>query len=170
MKCLAIAISLAATILCACAPAVRTTVQAAPGWTLYRNSKYGYEIQYPEGYDLWETGPENARDGASIRIGLKEYQALAPMLYVQIEPRSEAADFPNLPASSADLRIEMSDVAVNGVAAKQAAYYWTQNGNLAFVQINMQGVLFRFSAGPGASRFHNTPWWAIISTFRVTAG
>ncbi len=160
--------TLAFLMLCSCAPQAATRRQIASGWTVYSNSKYGYEISYPEGYDLWETGLEGERDGASVRIGLKEYQAPTPVLDVKIEPRTGTDAFDLLPADLKDLRLQLDDIQVSGAAAKQAQYRWVQDGDLAFVQINLDGVLFQFSAGPGMREFDGTPWREIISTFRFT--
>ncbi len=151
-----------------CAPQAATRRQIDTGWTVYSNSKYGYEISYPQGYDLWETGLEGERDGASIRIGLTEYQALTPMLDVEIEPRMGTDEFARVPADLKDLRLQVEDIQLGGAAAKQAEYHWVQDGDLAFVEINLEGVLFRFAAGPGMRELRNTPWWEIISTFRFT--
>ncbi len=168
MRALQILTTLAFLILCSCTPQAATRRQIDAGWTVYSNSKYGYEISYPEGYDLWETGPEGERDGASIRIGLTEYQALTPMLDVEIEPRMGTDEFARVPADLKDLRLQLDDIELGGAAAKQAEYRWVQDGDLAFVEINLEGVLFRFSAGPGMRELRNTPWWEIISTFRFT--
>ena len=166
MKMLCAVLVMAAGALLGCAPNRATTPQ--PGWHLYHNSKYGYEIQYPDGYGLWETGLEGQSDGQSIRIGWEEYQALTPMLDVQVEPRLAPGDFASLPARPEDLRVEVDDIQVNGLTAKLAQYYWKETGDLAFAQVSLRGVAFRFSASPSMRELRGTPWWSIISTFRFT--
>jgi hypothetical protein len=141
--------------------------QPIPGWHLYTNAKYDYQIQYPDGYEVWETGEEGKQDGASIRIGYKEYQAPVPVLDVKIEPRTRAATFPTLGMQVPDMTVKLDDVTLDGAPGRRAVYRWSQNGELAYVQVYVQGVLFEFMSEAGAiGDFDQTKWWDIISTFR----
>ena len=51
MKRVLLTILLALGIVCDCSRAKPATPQREPGWSTYVNDKYGYEIQYPAGYD-----------------------------------------------------------------------------------------------------------------------
>lgn len=168
MKALGCAVLLLSTLAYGCAGKASTTRQLSSGWQLYSNHKYGYEIAYPEGYGLWETGEEGNRDGATIRIGWLEYEALTPMLDIQVEPRTAANEFPVLGMQPQDLSVSVEDIALNGQPARQAVYRWLEGGKLALVEINSQGVLFRFQASPATGEFEGTEWQQIISTFRFT--
>ena len=139
---------------------------AHPGWHIYRNSLYGYEISYPDGYDLWATGTQEQRDGSAFRIGFKEYQAPVPVLDVKIQPRTAAAALPTLGMQVPDMDVDMRDVMVNGVVAREAQYRWKGSRDLGFVEVHMRGAVFEFTAAAGTTDFHKTDWWAIISTFR----
>jgi hypothetical protein len=57
-------------------------------------------------------------------------------------------------------------VEINGVPGERIESRWTSNGELAFIEINLEGVSFWFDAGPDPGDFYATPWWDIISTFR----
>jgi hypothetical protein len=148
-----------------CSPAKPVT-QPTPGWHLYTNSRYGYEIQYPDGYELWETGLEAERDGASIRIALKEYQAPVPVLDVQIQPRTPEEKFPKLGLQVPDMSASVDNALVNGMAAREVQYKWAAGDDLAIVQVYVRGVVFQYTAAAGTRDFHATEWWAILSTFR----
>ncbi len=161
------AIAALAGLLAGCARAPMAPVH--PDWQLYSNSKYGYQIEYPDGYDLWATGPQGEQDGASIRISLHEYQALTPALDVHVMPNSADWRFPPLGIEPQDLSMELQDVSLNGVTASEVRYRWKATGDLAYVDIDLDGVLFLFMAGPSISEdFHESEWYAIISTFRFT--
>lgn len=155
--------------LCSCARQMPATTPVNPGWHVYANTRYGYEIEYPDGYELWETGVESERDGASIRIGFKDYEAAIPVLDVQIEPRTPAERFPTLGTQIQDMSVRFDDVLVNGLPAKQAVYRWTANNELTYAQVYLQGVLFQLMGfSQVRADFHETDWWGIISSFRFT--
>ncbi len=140
-----------------------------PDWQLYYNPEYGYQIEYPAGYDLWDTGPEGARDGATIRISLHEYQAITPALDVHVAPDTTSGRFPPLGMQPQELTTELEDISLNGVTASEVRYLWKATGDLAYVDIDLDGVLFVFMAGPSMTgEFHESEWYAIISTFRFT--
>jgi hypothetical protein len=154
--------------LVACSSVTGATRPEEPGWHVYRNSQYGYEIRYPDGYDLWATGIQGERDGSAFRIGLKEYQAPVPVLDVKIRPRTAAGQLPTLGMQVPDMDVNVRDVLVNGVAAREAQYRWKDSRDLGFVEVHMRGAVFEFTASAGTTDFHKTEWWAIISTFRFT--
>jgi hypothetical protein len=169
MKRALLTILLALCILGGCSRASPTTVPREPGWATYTNSKYGYEVQYPPGYEVRETGPEGARDGASLRVGYKEYEAPTPMLDIQVAPKTPPEGFPTL-GEWKDMTVSVSDVVVNGLAAKEAEYRWEANAELAFVEVWLDGVVFRFMASAGLQDFYDTPWWQIIASFHLREG
>jgi hypothetical protein len=136
----------------------------------YSNDAYGYEIQYPEAFDLWPTGPEGKRDGASIRIAIKDHQAPAPVLDIRISPRTPESEFSGTISPSIDLTAESEAVSINGVPAKEWNFFWKSNGEIAFVEIYLDGVVFQFAAGSGLTDFHTSQWWNIVSTFRFKMG
>lgn len=167
MKTFLLTISLTLVVLASCSADKSETPQLKNGWQIYTNSKYGYEIQYPDGFELWATGLESERDGARIRIAFKEYAAPAPVLDIQVEPRVPLEQFPTLGAEVPKLTVRVEDILVNGRPAKQAQYHWAEGGDLAFAEIYLEGVIFRFDAAAGTRDFQEeTQWWAIISTFR----
>jgi hypothetical protein len=139
-----------------------------PGWHVYRNEKYQYEIQYPEGYDLWETGPEGERDGATIRIAPKDFAAPIPALGVHVYPQISVQErLEELSAlEQSDIVTSVGDVEVNGLSGKQIAYRWQSNGELLMVELFLGDVYFRYEASAGTEDLQGTPWWEIISTFR----
>ncbi len=151
----------------ACSPNGPAPQRLMPGWHLYSNNKYGYQIEYPDGYDLWETGTEQERDGAMIRIGLHEYEAPTPVLDVEVEPRRPLEKFPTLGTQIKDRSVSIEDIVLSGLQAREADYRWTATGELEFAEIYLNGVIFRFTALSGMPDFHETEWWTIISTFRL---
>ncbi len=156
-----------AAFLSGCSPS--WTAPTHPGWHLYHNDKYGYQIEYPDGYGLWKTGPQGEQDGASIRISLHEYQALTPALDVHLMPSEAAQRYPPLGIGPQDLSMELQDITLNAVTASEVRYRWKATGDLAYVDIDLDGVLFAFMAGPSMSEdFQESEWYAIISTFRFT--
>lgn len=159
-------VAVSAIILCGCAS--RPAPQLHPDWQLYHNSKYRYQIEYPAGYDLWETGLEEERDGSSIRIGLHEYEAVMPALSVHVGPQAASKRFPLLGKQPPDLTVQTGSILFNGAPASETQLRWKATGDLAFVDIEMEGVLFQFMASSGTLDFHGTDWWAIIQTFRFT--
>ncbi len=142
-----------------------TTRRDDSGWWIYRNTKYAYEIAYPDSFELWETGTEGRRDGATIRVARKEYTAPAPVLDVWVVERESlleklAGDEP------VDMTVTVIDVEVSGRPAKQAEFRWKANGELAFVELEFEDALFRFHAAPGLREFEGTVWWDVVSSYR----
>ncbi len=136
------------------------------GWYTYRNNEYQYEIQYPDGFDLWPTGPEGERDGKAIRIGLFEYAAPTPVLDIQIRPTKSWEDAP-IGAEINDMIVTIDDVDVNGLAGKQVEYRWESSEELLIVELYLDDVLFNFQARSGSDTydFQDTEWWEIVNTF-----
>jgi len=170
MKRTLLAILLALCILCGCARARTATPPREPGWSTYTNDKYSYELQFPPGYEVGATGPEEARDGARLRVGYKEYAALTPMLDIQVAPKTPLERFPALGSAVPDMTVSVQDVVIDGLAAKEAEYRWQANDELAYVEVYLDGVVFWFAASAGLHDFHETPWWQIISSFRWRQG
>jgi hypothetical protein len=140
-------------------------VGSPSNWHTYKNTRYSYEIQYPDGFELWATGPEARRDGASIRIAFKEYAAPAPVLDIHVaRGMTEAGRLPE--TGTADLAVTVEDVELNGVRSRQVTYRWKQNGEILFVELHQPNVLFRFEAAAGLEDVRDTIWWQIMSTFR----
>jgi hypothetical protein len=151
-------------ILCACGRAKPPTLQYDSGWYTYRNHKYGYEIRYPDGFDLWETGEARSRDGANIRVAIKEFAAPALVLDISVEsnvPLKEVS-----PSTDDFFTVSSDPVEINGLPGERIKYHWKSNGELAFIEIHVDRASFRFDAGPDPGDFYATPWWQIISTFR----
>lgn len=149
----------------ACSPEGSTTVRGESGWWVYRNAEYGYQISYPEEYDLWPTGPEGQRDGASIRIVRKNYAAAVPALDVVIDPEDSLREMV-AETEPVDMTVEVTDVDFGGRPGKQLELRWKANGELAFVELSLDGVTFVFDAAPGLVEFEGTVWWEIVSSFR----
>ncbi|MGE5072084.1 MAG: hypothetical protein ACM3MF_01535 [Anaerolineae bacterium] len=166
MKVLRAVLLLVTITISACAPLPPATSPVNPGWHVHSNSRYGYEIRYPDRYDAWETGPEGERDGATFRVGLKEYQAPVPVLDVRVHPRMPAEQFPAIGMRINGMDAELRSVLVNGMAAREVQYRWAATHDLARVEVYVRGVVFEFMPSAGTTDFHQTEWWAIISTFR----
>jgi hypothetical protein len=117
-------------------------------WNVYSNAKYGYEVRYPDGFEVWPTGPVGERDGRAIRIARKEHSAPAPVLDIQMQ-----VPMPTLKALAdvelRDMDVTARDAEINGVPAREVTYRW---------KINAQA---------GVHDAHETIWWTIISTFRL---
>lgn len=133
-------------------------------WQVYRNARYGYEIRYPNGFELWPTGPVGERDGRAVRIALREHAAPVPVLDVRV--LSETAAEPWAAADLPDMDVALADVEVNGVRSIEVTYRWKVNGDIAFVDWHVQDTLIQFHAQPGLRDVRETVWWKIISTFR----
>ncbi|OHB75798.1 MAG: hypothetical protein A2Z34_07145 [Planctomycetes bacterium RBG_16_59_8] len=166
MKSACFAMAMILVVLCSCSPAAPPTLRSESGRHIYTNSKHGYEIRYPEGFDLWATGAEQERDGATIRVAFKDYAAPLPVLDIQVSPRTAREKFPSVDAQPNGMTVSAADVQVNGISGRQAQYRWTASGDLAFVEIYLEGVIFRFYTSTDIPDFQKTEWWAIISTFR----
>jgi hypothetical protein len=134
-------------------------------WQVYRNEQYGYEIRYPDGYELWPTGPEGRRDGASVRIAVKEHSAPAPVLDVHVG--AAAAKF-GLPEDEVvpDMEAVVDEVEINGLAVRVVSWRWKENREIVFVDVFAPQVLLQFHAAPGLSSMRETVWWEIVGTFR----
>ena len=163
--------SFLALVLFLSAPLIGSGQDALPAnpaatWNTYSNAKYGYEIRYPDGFELWPTGPKGRRDGARIRIALAQHQAPAPVLDVYVG--QGVGDTGHLPeAGLRDLDVAVEEVEVGGAPAREVTYRWKENGEIAFVEVRQPNVLFRLAAGPGLGDFAGTTWWRIVSTFRI---
>lgn len=146
-----------------------TTTRDVSGWSIYRNAKYGYQIAYPDGYVLWETGREGERDGRSIRIGLKDYAALTPVLEVQVHPERSLYER-SAGGELRDMQVEVMDIDLAGLPARQVEFRFKTTGDLAFVEIHRDDALFLFHAAAGLREFEGTVWWKIVSTFQLQRG
>jgi hypothetical protein len=153
-----------------CSSLAASATTPKPGWTLYSNAAYGYEIQYPDGFVLYPTGPEERRDGASIRIAIKDHQAPVPVLDIRVSPRTPESEFPDAYVLSPDLTSKSATVTIGGAQAEELTLRWKRNDEIAFVEIFLDGVIFQLAAEPGMTDFRASEWWNIISTFRFTAG
>ncbi len=135
-------------------------------WQTYRNDKYGYEIRYPTDFEVWPTGPSGERDGRTIRIARREYSAPTPVLDIRAQAR-----MPNLDTLGdveiPNMGLSVDNVTINGLAALELTYRWKANGDIAFVHFHVGDVLIEFDAGAGLRDIRETPWWWIISTFRL---
>jgi hypothetical protein len=149
----------------ACSPEGPSTVRGESGWWVHSNAAYGYQISYPEEYDLWPTGPEGQRDGATIRIARKNYAAPVPVLDVVIGPEESLRE-KVVDVDLVDMTAEVTDIDLGGKPGKQLELRWKANGELALVELSLDGVTFVFDAAPGLHEFEGTVWWEIVSSFR----
>ncbi|MCP3994647.1 MAG: hypothetical protein GY722_06210 [bacterium] len=135
-------------------------------WQTYRNAKYGYEIRYPIDFETWPTGPPGERDGRTIRIARREYSAPVPVLDIRAQakmPDLETLGDLEIP----NMELSVDNVTINGLPALELTYRWKTNGDIAFVHFHVGDVLIEFDAGAGLRDVRETPWWRIISTFRL---
>ena len=149
-----------------CSPAASSGKASKPGWSVYSNKIHGYAIEYPDGFDLWPTGPEGQQDGANIRIAIKNRQAAFPVLDVLVDPRTSESEFSDLIAPSAELAVESATGWIGGLQAQERVFHWKSTGEIAMARVFLDGVVFHFTAEPGLTAFHTSVWWEIISTFR----
>ena len=162
-------LSLVLLLLSGCAPGCGHGSAEEPttaGWQVYRNEQHGYEIRYPDGYELWPTGPKGRRDGASVRIALKEHAAPAPVLDVHVGAAAAKYGLPEDEGSS-DMEAVADEIEINGLAARVVSWRWKENQEIVFVNVSTPEVLFQFHAAPGLSSMRDTVWWEIVSTFRL---
>jgi len=156
-------------LLAGCAPAcgqVSAEEATTTGWQVYRNEQYGYEIRYPHGYESWPTGPEGRRDGASVRIAVKEHSAPAPVLDVHVGAAAAKFGLPESDEVPPDMETVADEVEINGLAARVVSWRWKENQEIVFVDVSAPQVLFLFHAAPGLSSMRDTVWWEIVGTFR----
>ncbi len=139
---------------------------ALKGWSRYKNISYGYEIYYPDKYDLWPTGPEGRRDGFSIRIAYKDYEAPVPVLDIQISPKVTRDEFEVSYGQLDDMDLTSSRRQIDSREGIQKEYRWKSNGETSLVAIYLDGMVFNFMAGSGIANFQETEWWMIVSSFR----
>ena len=142
----------------------RTTPPAEPGWSIYRNAKYGYEIAYPDGYEVRPARREGERDARRIRIGLKEYAAPTPVLDIELDPADSFYELGRRKTLK-DMRLEVVDLELGGRPARQVVFRWVSTDEIAFVEIHQEGALLRFQAPPGLEKFEGTVWWKIAFSF-----
>jgi hypothetical protein len=135
-------------------------------WLKYTNNEYGYEIYYPENFDFWPTGPENRRDGSTIRIAYKDHEAPAPVLDITIDPKTSPAEFENKWGNIKDMKMKSSQIQIGGETGTQIEYRWNSTNEISFVIIYLEGIVFTFHAGSGMQKFQGTDWWSIISSYR----
>jgi len=160
--------SLILLLLAACAPGcgqIPAEETANTEWQVYRNERHGYEIRFPDGYELWPTGPEGRRDGASIRIALEEHAAPAPVLDVHVGAAAAKYGLPE-DDGSPDMELVADEVEINGLAARVVSRRWKESQEIVFVDVSAPRVLFQFHAAPGLSSMRDTVWWEIVGTFR----
>ena len=138
-------------------------------WHTYRNAKYGYEIGYPSGFEVWPTGPAGERDGRAIRIGRREYAAPVPVLDIRVQTQAPAVE-PPVDAELPDMDVTVGEVKINGVRATEVTYRWKTTGDIAFVNLHLRDAFIEFHAQPGLRDVRETVWWRIISTFSVRDG
>jgi hypothetical protein len=143
------------------------TEKSPAAWQVYSNSKYGYELRFPKGFEVRPTGPEGRRDGATIRVARKEHATPIPVLDITVHPKTAHAGFPRLPAELKDFTVTVNEIHLGGKPAKEAIYRWTSNGEIAFSEVYLDGIVFHVAAAPGTMDMHKTEWWEIISSFRL---
>jgi hypothetical protein len=136
-------------------------------WTTYVNPTYKYSIQYPEGFDLWPTGPVDDRDGRSIRIGRSEYAAPTPVMDLRLRSETTCAES-LINIESRDMETAVVDVDINGTPAREATHRWRENGEIVFVDLCIRDAMVQFHAAPGLADFHDTVWWSIIETLDLS--
>jgi hypothetical protein len=140
---------------------------ATRGWKTFRNEKYRYEIRHPERVEVRKTGREPERDGATIRLAFREYEAPTPVLDIRVSPRIPEEKFPALGSDVPGLTLTTDDVVVGGKPARLAQYRWKTSGDLAFAEVYLRGVVFSFDSNSGVRDFRETEWWTMVSTFRI---
>jgi hypothetical protein len=130
-------------------------------WQVYRNSTYRYEIRYPVDFELRPTGPEGERDGATIRIGRKNYAAPRPILDIDV-----TGGKPDAPVQAADMTAMVDTVDIGGVPAHRRILRWKESGEIAYVVIGIREAKLVFAANGGLKSGLDAPWDAIVGSFR----
>jgi hypothetical protein len=139
---------------------------ATSEWQVHRSETFGYEIRYPPGFEVWLTGREGERDEGTIRIGLREFAAPAPVLDISVGSRMRTG----LPAIPPTLDVVERRVVINGAGFRELTYRWQENDDVAFVELRHPRALMIFDAPAGTRDIHGTVWWSIMSTFRFLNG
>ncbi len=140
-----------------------TAVKGTSEWQVYKNDKFGYEIRYPQNFDVRLTGPEADRDGGTIRIVQKEFAAPVPVLDISVGSRRGRG----LPMSPPGLNVVEREAVINGTHFRELTYRWKENGEVAFVELQHSRALLHFDAPAGTQNIHATVWWSIMSSFRL---
>jgi hypothetical protein len=118
---------------------------APKGWSRYKNNPYGYELYYPDKYESWPTGPENQRDGSSVRIAYKDYEAPVPVLDIQINPKVTRKEFEERYGQIEDMDLTSSEVQIDNTEGIQKVYRWKSNGEVSLVAIYLEGTELQIS-------------------------
>ncbi len=138
--------------------------RAQEGWRVYVNERYGYEIRYPDTHDLWPTGPEGERDGRSIRVAIKEFQAPRPILDLRVFPPPDMPEGKEAPGP--DLARDDEPVIIGGIAGRLLTYRWKKTGAVSLVRVVLPGAMFTYQPPVGARDVRGSVWWKIIESFR----
>lgn len=137
-------------------------------WHTYRNTRYGYEVRHPPGTEVIEVGPPQQRDGRSIVVRRRDYAAVAPNVHIDfVGDGSGSAPAPEGPLR--DLEVGVAEVAVGGERGRRVEYRWKANGEISMVELRLPRFRLRYAAQAGVHDPYWTPWWRIVTSFRVGA-
>lgn len=142
------------------------SIQTSSEWQTYRNALYGYELRHPDRFEVMPTGPEDKRDGRSIRVGQRDYAAPTPVLHVYVGEASESIGAAL--SGAADLTASTDPVDVAGKRGRRTVYRWRVNGDIFMVDVRAPGVVLILETGAGTREIGGTVWDQIISSFRFS--
>ena len=134
-------------------------------WQTYENPKFGYEIRYPDGFEVRPTGPLDKRDGRSIRIALREHAAPTPVMDIHVQEQGATLE-PLTTGELPDMDVTTGDVKIGGIQGRQLEYRWKSNGEIAFFILYVDNVVIEFHADSGIRDMRKTIWWKVIETLR----
>jgi hypothetical protein len=94
---------------------------------------------------------------ASTRIAIRGRQPPFPVLDIRIDPRHPESGFPDGTSPAADFPAETGPLEIGGQSARETAHRRAANGEIAFVFLWLDGVVFHFAAEPGLQDFRASP-------------
>jgi hypothetical protein len=179
-------------IICGCAKPGQSEVSDGPisapiakpagQWKTYKNDKYQYQVQYPDFCEVRITGPENARDGRTILIAVKnmtrmhgvDIEIFPESSLEQVMSKMKAPPLNELNHGAVSIptrfhKITWQKVAIKDTAAVRMEARFNENDQLFRTMFVMDHVAFSASLLPDAG-LDDQLAERIISSFKRETG